>query len=336
LLAVLTSAAASAADDLKARATWSPLTPPEVKQRVEGWLAEANVAAGVREQIDLMWAEESLPQKPEELLDHVAATIVLVHPATRPLLDLCQQAQAPAPLPKFEFLADEGLKPLVRNNLRLYYARWLAQRDLYDESLEQLKDLKPADVVDPASLLFYQSVGHHRLLNKAACLPAINQLLENDRAIPRRYASLARLMAADIQPLEVDSLDEVARLMGDIRRRLNFGRAGTKVRKQEDDVIAKLDKMIEEMEKQQQQQQQSASSAGGGSQSQQPAQDSAPLGGTGEGNVNPRNMAGRTDWGNLPYKERERALQQISKELPDHYREAIEAYFQKLAQQGSK
>jgi hypothetical protein len=336
LLVVLAATTAVSADDLKTRASWRPLDRAEVKQRVEEWLAGENVAADVRTQLDLLWAEESLPERPEELLDHVAATIALVRPETKPVVELCGQSQTPSPLPKFEALADEGLAPFVRSNLRLAYGRWLAQRDLYDESLQQLDGLAPEDVVDPASLLFYQSVGHHKLLNKEACLPAITRLLENEKEIPQRYASLARLMAADIKPLEVDSLDEIARLMGDIRRRLNFGRAGTKVRKQEDDVIAKLDKMIEELEKQQQQQQSSSSSGGGNIQSSQPAEDSAPLGGTGEGNVNPRNMAGRTDWGNLPFKESERALQQISKELPDHYREAIEAYFQKLAQQGSR
>ncbi len=332
---VLAARSAAAEDDLKARATWAPLKPAEVKARVDAWLAEETVADDARAQLDLLWAEEALPSNPEQLLEHVSATVARVRPETRPLVDLCEQPVAPAPLPEFAFLGDEGLSSFVRNNLRLLYGRWLAQRELYDESLEQLAGLTAEDVVDPASLLFYQSVAHHRLLNKDECLPTITKLLENDKAIPQRYAALAKLMAADIKPLEIDSLDEIARLMGDIRRRLNFGRAGAKVRKQEDDVIAKLDKMIEDLEKQAQQQQ-SASSAGANTQSAQPAQDSAPLGGTGDGNIDPRNLSGSSDWGKLPFKEREKALQQISKELPDHYREAIEAYFQKLAQDGSR
>jgi hypothetical protein len=40
-------------------------------------------------------------------------------------------------------------------------------------------------------------------------------------------------------------------------------------------------------------------------------------------------------WGNLPPKEREEALQQMSKDLPAHYRELIEEYFRKLARDGS-
>ena len=36
-------------------------------------------------------------------------------------------------------------------------------------------------------------------------------------------------------------------------------------------------------------------------------------------------------WGNLPPHEREAALQQIGREYPPHYREAIEQYFKRLA-----
>ena len=137
-------------------------------------------------------------------------------------------------------------------------------------------------------------------------------------------------MEADIKPLETDSLDEVARLMEDIQRRLQLARAGKRVRKQEDDVVAKLDKMIEELEKQQQQQQQQQQSGGaGGSQSNKPAEDSMPLGG--RGNVDQKKIGDRAGWGDLPPKQREEALQQISKDLPAHFREVIEEYFRKLA-----
>ena len=187
--------------------------------------------------------------------------------------------------------------------------------------------------MDPATLLFYQATGYHLILAKEKCLRAISLLQENNDAIPRRYATLANLMKADIGPLEKDSLDEVARLMSDIQRRLKLGRAGTRVRKEEDDVIAKLDKMIEELEKQQQQQQSSGQGAGNLNPSS-PAQDSSDLGGSGPGNVDRRNHGDAEDWGSLPPKERLKALQQISKELPAHYREVIEEYFRKLARDG--
>jgi hypothetical protein len=114
---------------------------------------------------------------------------------------------------------------------------------------------------------------------------------------------------------------------------LRFARAGTRVRKQEDDVIAKLDKMIEEKEKQQQQQQQSAAAGQGGSRSTAPANDSIPLGGRGPGDVDQKKIGTKSGWGNLPPKERQEAQQQISKDLPAHFRDVIEEYLERLAQE---
>jgi hypothetical protein len=170
---------------------------------------------------------------------------------------------------------------------------------------------------------------------KDQCLSTVEKLLENERSIPQRYAAVARLVAADIRPLEADSLDEVSRLMGDVRRRLNFARAGSRVRKQEDDVVAKLDKMIKKIEEQQQQQRM-AQAKQSGSRSSSPAKDSMPLGGRGPGDVDQKPIGDRSGWGNLPAKEREEALQQISKDLPAHYRELIEEYFRKLARDSNK
>ena len=59
-----------------------------------------------------------------------------------------------------------------------------------------------------------------------------------------------------------------------------------------------------------------------------------PGGGSGPGEVDQRRTGVRSDWGNLPPKQREEALQQISKGLPSHYREVIEEYFRKLAREG--
>jgi hypothetical protein len=222
----------------------------------------------------------------------------------------------------------------IVSNLRLHYARWLAQQEMYDESLELIETLASDQVVDPASLLFYQSAAYHFLLNKSKGLATIDKLLENEESIARRYSITAKLMAADLKPLKADSLDEVARMMGDIERRLRLQRAGTRVRKEEDDVVAKLDKMIEELEKQQQQQQQSGAGAGNSNNPSSPMQDSQIGGASGEGNVDPKRLDNRENWGNLPPKERQEALQQITKELPAHYREAVEEYFRKLARDG--
>ena len=196
------------------------------------------------------------------------------------------------------------------------------------EGLAALEGLSPKDVVDPASLLFHRAVAQHRLIQKDECLATLSTLLENEPTIPNRYRTVAKLMQADLAPLEPDSLDEIARIMRNVEGRLDKGRAGKRVRDEEEDIVEKLDKMIEELEQQQRQQQ--ASSQGGASPSS-PMQDSMPGGGSGPGDVDPKSLDPSGAWGNLPEKEREEALQDLSRDLPAHYREVIEEYFRKLA-----
>ena len=151
------------------------------------------------------------------------------------------------------------------------YASWLVHESLYDEALEQLSGLAPGDVVAPAALLFHQSVVYHALLNKESGLKSIGELLQGAEQSPRRYVALARLMQDDLSGLQTDTLDHIARRMGDIRRRLDLGRAGPKVRQEEDGVIKSLDKLIKKLEEEQEKQQQMSTL-----QPSNPARDSRP------------------------------------------------------------
>lgn len=231
----------------------------------------------------------------------------------------------------------DQLPPAISATARTWLARELVQRRLYDEALPAFADVLPTDSLDPASVLFYRGVCRHALLMKKEALTDLRQLLENETAAPVRFVRTAQLMVADIKPLEEDSLDEISRLMTDVTRRLDLGRANTDVQQREQVIIDKLTKLIEDMEeqqRQQQQQQQQQQSSGGQGQAsgqERPMDDSQIAGGSGQGDVDRKNIGQRDGWGNLPPAEREEALQQISRDLPTHYREAIEAYFRKLA-----
>ena len=90
--------------------------------------------------------------------------------------------------------------------------------------------------------------------------------------------------------------------------------------------------MIDELEKKRQQQQQMMQSGqAGGSKSNNPANDSMLPNMQGSGDVDKKKLGEESDWGNLPPKQREEALQALGKEFPSHYREVIEEYFRKLA-----
>jgi hypothetical protein len=327
-----------AADELERRATWSIPATADVKARLDDYLATKTLDEAAKLKIEALWPDEAQPLDGGELLDRLTASLAVVEPQAAEVVAAVRHDQVPLVAPKFEAFSNESLPPLVRDNLRLFVGRWLAQHDLVDESLEVLKDVAPDHVADPATLLFYQAVGQHRLLKKDECLAAVTKLLEREAELPRRYVTLARLMEADIKPLKVDSLDEIARLMEDVRRRLALARAGKAVRDEEDQIVAKLEKMIEELEKQrqQQQQQQQQQRAGNprGKRPNNPLDDSRAAELKAPGEVDPKNLGKKDGWGNLPPKQRQEVLQQIGRELPAHFRETIEEYFKRLAQDG--
>jgi hypothetical protein len=233
------------------------------------------------------------------------------------------------------WLADPGTAGLQRDAVRLWIGRQYVRQDRFDDALTLLADLDTATAVDPAALLFHRAACQHWLLAADAAIESLERLLERADDIPVRYERMARLMRADLTTLEDESLDHIARRMRDITRRLDQGRPGPQTRRVQDGVIESLDKLIAAIEEQQNQQNQSGGggSAGGSgnSGSGKPMDDSRIAGGKGPGEVTKRDLGDTDGWGNLPPHKREEALQQIGREFPAHYREAIEQYFKRLA-----
>ncbi len=229
----------------------------------------------------------------------------------------------------------------LQASVRTWLGRELVRARLYDEALLAFKEVDPTDSADPAATLFFRGACYHALLQKQEALVDLQRLLENEKDCPVRFTRTAQLMVADISPLKKDSLDEISRLMTDVTRRLDLGRADDNVQDREQKIIDKLSKLIEQIEQQQQQQQhqqqQQSGQSQGNSQGNQasPMNESQAAGGSGTGDVDRKKIEERDGWGKLPPAERKEALQQISRDLPTHYREAIEAYFRKLATDGS-
>ncbi|MCC9604451.1 hypothetical protein LOC68_27975 [Blastopirellula sp. JC732] len=337
-LGLATAGSVFAADALKKQAEWHNPDYPAIRQKVIDWMTETDPPEAQAKAVSQLWPEEAPDETPADLGIRILETVAVVDADARELAVTTLATSSAEETPQFPWLADSSKQypSWIRDNLRFQYGRWLAEQRLLDEAYQQLKDIPVAEAADPAALLFNRAVCEHYLLKKKECVATLGSLLSNQEQIAPRYLAVSKLMLADIQPLETDSLDEVARLMRDIERRLDLGRAGKKVRTQEDDVVAKLDKMIEELEKQmQQQQQQSQGGQQGGSNTQpsSPLNDTMPAGGSGPGNVDPKKMNPGDNWGNLPPKERQEALQQISNEFPSHYRRVIEEYFRKLARE---
>jgi hypothetical protein len=315
-------------------AAWQPPKPQDVKAQAFAFLATKQVDAATRSKAEAIWSDLPDRASDDELLVRLAKTFALFDSKAAELVKLCSSGRSRLVLPSQSWLSDGSAPSLFAANLRLLYARWLVHESLYDEAQDQLSGIAPGDVVTPASLLFYQSVVSHALLNKESGLKSLDALLEGAETSPRRYIALARLMQDDLKGLKDDTLDHIARRMDDIRRRLDLGRAGPKVRKEEDGVVQSLDKMIKKLEDQQKEKQ--AGDGSGNIQSSSPAPDSKIMGGQGPGEVAKKNIGAGSGWGDMPPKQREEAMQQIGRDFPSHYRDAVEQYFRRMASEESK
>ena len=326
---IVCAAATVVQGELTFEPSWELPDYRAVRQQVLEWVNQSSLDAELRAQARSFWPPVDLRGADRsDLLQRVADTFAVVDERANQLVTACNaEFRGPVP-PDGSWLRDESVPDLLRNNLSLYYARWLAQRGLYDEVVAALEGLTPGDVVDPAGLLFYRTVAYQQLVEPELSRTALVQLLEHEDALPRRYQQVAQLLSRDLAGLKDESLDHIARRMNDVRRRLDFGRAGKQVQMVEQGVVDSLDKLIKKIEEQQQQ---ASSGSGGSQQSSQPMQDSrlpsmrAPM------QVEQRDIGSKSGWGDLPPKEREQALQQIGREFPGHYRELIEQYFRELA-----
>lgn len=323
-------AALVAADALRKQASWRAPSAEEAAALLMDGLQQEGIEP---EQIERIAAgfSDALSQPGSDIL----SDFVLAAAEAVPAMEKVREAVATSPT-SIDSQLVEPLGPSLEEAARLYLARELVRHRLFDEALPLLEGIEPSATVDPAAVLFYRASCHHALLNKKEALADLRALLDNESDAPVRFTRTANLMLADIKPLKEDSLDEISRLMNDVNRRLELGRTTQKVRDQEQTIIDKLSKLIDKIEEQQQQQQQQQQQASGGGQSQgngqtQPMQDSRIAGASGKGDVDQKKWDDRDKWGNLPPAERQEALQQISRDLPTHYRDAIEAYFRKLA-----
>jgi tetratricopeptide (TPR) repeat protein len=326
----------AAEGELDKAASWNWPTFANIQNQLDSYLDLINVPGEKREIVSEKW-ESGLPDMAgPAALDHLMEIVTLVEPRLSDLVDRLSgknnepiATAAALDLSWFDSTTPEWLQ----SNIRLAVGRYLAQNRLYDEALDELAAVKLDDVIDPSSVLFYRAVCQHHLLNRDECLDNVSKLLERDTEVVRRYVVTAKIMSADIQPMKADSIDEVARLMNDVERRLDLGRTNEKVIDEEKKIVDKLDKLIEKIEEQiqqQQQQQQMAQSQPQDSSQSQPMDGSKVAGSSGPGDVDSKDIGKASGWGDLPPLQRQESLQNITKDLPSHYSDVIEAYFRRI------
>lgn len=314
-------------------ASWQPASYSSVRRELFFWLSEGNASELQRLKVEAVWpTSDQEGDASQPLLDRVAITIPILAPDLAAVLDIVQEPRSSSEIPPELERSTWHEDPLLDHTVQLLVGRWLCESEFYDEALERLQTLDVDSVIDPASLLFYRGIASQRLLEKENTIADFEKLLENRLALPHRYERIAELVLADIKPLKQDTLEEIVKLMDDVRRRQSLHRSGARVLEQEQTVVDKLTKLIEDLEQQQKEKQSGQQSQSGSAAPSQAMESSRIAGGRGEGNVDRKSQSADRAWGDLDPQDRAAALAELAKDLPAHYREVIEDYFRKLAE----
>jgi hypothetical protein len=333
LVLPIASAVAYAGSEFIAEPAWKLVTVEAVRARLDEYLQAARIGDQRQAEVRELW-RTTAESADGDTLDRLAQCLAKADDRVTSLVEFCSGSRKQGQkLPEFAWLADSETPLLIRHNMRVYLARWLVDQGYYDEALAWTDGLDTDDVIAPEALLFYRAIAYHQLVQPTQADSALAQLMQRQDSLPSRYQKLADLMRHDLSGLQDDSLDHISRRMTDIRRRLAQGRPGERVQGVEKGVIESLDKLIKKAEEQAQQCQAVANSSQ--SQPSTPMQDSQIAELKGPGKVERRDIGRGTGWGNLNDKDREKALQEIGREFPSHYREVIEEYFRRLAAEES-
>ncbi|MFH5804090.1 hypothetical protein [Alienimonas sp. DA493] len=332
-------ASEAVAEPQTSQVSYAPPPMAEVRAAVTAYLDRRAEVRGEplpnREELLSAWDELTDETPPAERLDLLAVTLRAADPAIDDLLStLDPLGPPPEERPDVDFAVDSS-DPFARDHLRLLVGRTLARLGMYDEALGELEGLDPAGLVDPATALYYRAVSEHQLLMRDEALATIDSLLDRTARVPEPMAALAGLMRGELNETEPESLREVAGMMRDVERRLDLGDSGPKVRKREDEIIARLDAIIEKLQ---------AQAGGGGgegggdapspaNQSANPGSDSVLKGSETAGEADMKPADGPGGWGELPEKEQARARSLLDRDYPGHYRRVVEEYFRKSAEE---
>jgi len=329
---------AVSAPSFGANEVYAPTKLDDARSQVLAWAAaQPNVTEAQQRDLAAIWVSDNASEEADRVLELVVRSFAAIDADSARLVTACNAPNLVLLPPDAAFLKHPGRDPFLTANLTLFYGRYLVERRMFDEAIEQLNQLDPRSVVDPASLFFFKAVAQQGLLDIKPALASLEQLLKNVERVPVRYSATATLMQADLQGLEEKSLGEVARLMSDSERRLELGRAGERVQGVQERIISELDEIIKKIE-----QQQGGGGGGGGdgegggNQSNAPADDSRVKGTEAPGETDKKNFSKNGQWGNLPERDQAKAKSDLNRNFPSHYQRAIDQYFRKQTERVAK
>ncbi len=276
-------------------------------------------------------------QAPESF---VPDALAVLYPAYREALAAFDAQRYADAARLFEPLVSDK-DPYLAANARYFHVRALSEQGLLEEAEAELKDVTAPDsqfaqyTPYVAHLWFVRAYCEASNLRIDAAVQTLRGLQQAFPDAPEPVQVGARQLLLEIERRESGTLDEVADVMGYSAARLKAADAGERVKTQQAEAVALLDKLIRscENDEQQQQRRQQRSGRSGPRKPKEISKDE-PGGPTGPGDQHAAPKADPGEmWGKLPPAEREKILQSLRDRFPSRYRQLVEQYYRSMAEE---
>ena len=273
----------------------------------------------------------------------VPDALAVLYPTYREALQAFDAERAAEVVHLLEPLRDHN-DPFLAANAEYFHVRALVTLGRYEEieaalaSIEQRREHYIAHTPYAPHLWFIKGFCEARNLRFEEATRSLETLDAQFSGMPEAVRVGSAQLLLEIQRREHGTLGEVATVMDYVADRLNAADGAERVQKRQRQVIAMLDRLIEQQEQQEQQyggssQRQGQSQKPPQGAQQDPKKDSDAPGGAGR--IGDLHAAPKVDpgeeWGKLPPAERERILQSIRERFPSRYRQLVEQYYRALA-----
>jgi hypothetical protein len=223
---------------------------------------------------------------------------------------------------------------LVSPDFNLILAKNMTNQGYYEESDKLLEDKR---IRQNYEYHFCKMVNALKQNNRSTAEYHLKYLEDTFEPMPRRYKSLIYLVRNDMESWSADGLDDIARDMRNSGDRLGVAKSDKKTQEIQKEIVRKLEKKIKDLEDKAK----GASGQGDGDAGEikkvplpsqgDPALESIIMGTSGKGQIDEKKLRGIAEgWGNLPPEKRAKVVEDITRDVPQKYKTAIEEYFKAL------
>ncbi|MGE3182790.1 MAG: tol-pal system YbgF family protein [Phycisphaerae bacterium] len=315
-----------------------PLTPKRLSDRFTAWLDANSPSRAVDREF------ERRPRGTDESV-WIEHALMAMSPEFCAALDQFDRGDYGAAIAGFLPL-QQHVNPFLAGYSQYYLARTRVAAGLLEEAESQLQE---ALLNDDKIAQYSPHEGAARVLLAHAQFAnlryddAAQSLAQVEDGRSEFLRMTAQQLTLELERREKGTLAEVAAFMDYSADRLGIQDAGARVQARQDQIVAMLDKMIQDKEQQEQQQQQSSSARPQNRQSgkMQPNATPNPSDGRvpprGKGEIGDLHTAPKADpgeaWGNMPPAEREKVLERLKERYPARYRQLVEQYYRSMAEE---